>query len=173
MSKQSPELSYIVSLEELPKGGRKFEISANADQCVAIAKRFSVIAVETLNGEITIRAAKSRIEVRGAVKATLRRECVASLEEFVETIEEPFEISYIRTAAAISDEEDVTLDTPDIHEGPDFDIGELLVQQASLAMSPFPRKPGAASLAKEFGSESEMSAFAQALASATKREENQ
>jgi hypothetical protein len=72
----------------------------------------------------------------------------------------------------VADEED-WLDAPDVHEGALIDVGELLVQQLSLAMDPFPRKAGAPSLVDQFGAQHEESPLAAALEQAIKREQKQ
>jgi hypothetical protein len=62
---------------------------------------------------------------------------------------------------------------PEIHTGDHFDLGEFLVQQLSLAMDPFPRKPGAESLVETYGRGADISPFAALREKIEKSDENQ
>ena len=170
---QSMEFSHQIMLDDLPKGGRHFKLEASEQERSAAASRLGVLAVDALGGEIKVVASRKRFDLSGRVVARLRRECVASLEEIEEAIDETFEVSYLRKSAEEFEDEEISLDTPEFHDEPQFDLGDFLVQQVSLAMDPFPRKAGVKSLAVEFGEDSELSPFAQALEEARKNEENQ
>jgi len=110
--------------------------------------------------------------ISGSIQASLVRECVASLEEMDEKVTFDFEITFDRTAPDVSDlsEEALAdlglekslelLEGPEPLEGDLIDIGELMVQQLSLAMDPFPRKEGAQSLSELYGTVEETSPFA-------------
>ncbi len=174
MSEAQPELSEEIVLDDLPRGGRQFTIEANDAERDAVAGRLGVVAVEKLSGTLRVTVTRDRFSVRGTVVARLKRECVVSLEEFVEEIDEAFELDFVRRAETPApDEDELSLDSPEVHEDAKLDIGELLVQQLSLAMDPFPRKPGVRSLAADFGKDQDVSPFASALAKAVKTEENQ
>ncbi len=162
MSKEQLELSREIDLEKLSKDSKTYPIEASSSECSAIAKRFGVPSIGFLNGEIHIAATSKRILASGVVRAQLVRECVASLEEMDETIDDTFEVEFLRdaVAAAAVDETEEDWTAPEIHVGSVFDLGELLVQQLSLAMAPFPRKKGAVSLADAYGSGAESSPFA-------------
>lgn len=174
MNASTPEFSVEIVLDDLPKGGRHFVLKANEVERAAVATRLGVLAVELFSGDLRVTATKLRFAVRGNVVARLKRECVVSLEEITEEVGEPFEVDFVRRSATQeADDEEISLDSPEIHSDPKFDIGELLVQQLSLAMAPFPKKQGASGLTAEFATQEETSAFAQALARAAKNEENQ
>ena len=156
-----PEFSFPVNLGELPSAGKRFQLKAGEDECERIAQRLGVIAVRECEGEIHVRSTKSVINVSGSLQALLMRECVSSLEEMDEAVADSFELQFFRSEQAleaIEDEEEAEF--AEVHEGDTFDLGELLVQQLSLAMDPFPRKPGATSLAAEFGADKAVSPFA-------------
>ena len=170
----APEFSFEVDLSALPKAGRRFQLEAGAEERDAVAKRLGVIAVEHLSGDINVRATRDRFSVRGALVARLKRQCVATLQEMSEEIDEPFELDFVRRADITDDEdEEISLDAPECFDGRIFDLGETLVQQLSLAMDPFPRLPGGDSLAEKFGADEDTSPFAQALAQAIKSDKNQ
>lgn len=158
------EFSVPVDLRSAGLTEKRFELSANAQECALIAKRLGIPAVGKLEGEVSLTASKTEIKASGMLRAELTRECVASLEEMAETIDEPFEVVFARAPAGTEpeslEEQLEDLDAPDMHIGEVFDVGEFLTQQLALAMDPFPRKPGAQSLADQYGEDKPISPFA-------------
>ena len=170
------EFSVEIDLNSLGRAGKHYHPAANSDECAKVAMRLGVIAVQSLEGDVRLTATKSEIHAVGVVRAKLVRECVASLEPMDEIVDEEFSIDFIRQAPAEVDEdspEDDDLSGPELHEGDVFDIGELLVQQLSLAMAAFPRKTGAASLAEEYGQSGSDSPFAELQGFLEKNEKKQ
>ena len=161
-----PEFSFTINLDGAAKNGKKYSLSANEAERAQIAKRLGVLAVVSFKGEASVRASSAKIEVDGMLEAELTRECTVSLEAMQEHLCENFSITFLRGSDSVrnhqddADEEAPDLDSPEIHEGETFDLGELLVQQLSLAMNPFPRKEGAVNLAEQFGTDKEASPFA-------------
>ena len=158
----APEFSLEVDLGALGRTGKTFRLSADDEARVRIARRLKIPAVQRLEGEIALAASKTAVTAKGTVRATLTRECVSSLEEMTEEVDDAFEVEFPRAAPeeAVGGEDADIWNEPEIHEGDSFDAGELLVQQLSLAMDPFPRKPGAASLAEAYGRDADASPFA-------------
>lgn len=175
MTKQSaPEFSVEINLGDLPRGGKLFHLKAGKAECAAIAKRLGVPAVKLLEGDIHLAATKTNISAVGTLRATLVRECVASLEEMDEAVSDSFELEFVRDESLVPEEEGVEeWELPEVHEGPVFDLGELLAQQLSLAMNPFPRKEGARSLVEDYGAARESSPFAALRQVSEKSEEKQ
>lgn len=172
----APEYSVEVDLPSLGRAGKFFKLAANEDECSKIAARLGVIKIAKLEGEMRLSATKTDIKASGVVNASLIRECVSSLEPMPEQIDENFQISFSRqppsqTDAADEESEDLLL--PEYHEGEMFDVGELLVQQLSLAMTPFPRKPGAPSLAEQYGRSGPVSPFSDLQAMLEKDQKKQ
>ena len=162
MSEKGPkrELSLEVELDALPRNGKSFRLEADAAARAAIAARLNTLSVEALSGDIQVTATRSEIAARGVLHAILVRECVASLEPFEERLEERFAIDFRRCEKdKDADDEESGWDAPEIHQAPVLDIGEMLVQQLSLAMDPFPRKPDAKSLAESYGGAKSANAF--------------
>ena len=156
------EFSHAVDLRDLRGAPGAFDLAASPSQCALIAKRLGVPGVSRLEGRVTLKVSKTEIIASGVLKADLTRECVASLEEMAETVEDAFEVGFLRAAPSEAPEEDEAedWDAPEVHEGDIFDLGEFLTQQLALAMEPFPRKPGAVSLAERYGEDKPVSPFA-------------
>lgn len=159
------EFSVPVDLRAEGRRQKTYKLSPNAEERALIAQRLKVPGVEKLEGDVSLDISKTEIKASGSLSAELTRECVASLEQMTETVEETFEVAFERGQATAPN------DTPEhdaedwegleIHEGDVFDLGEFLIQQLSLAMEPFPRKPGAPSLADQFGEDKSISPFAE------------
>ena len=158
---QTPGFQLVFNIDDLPKSGRRFALEANAAACAAIAERLRIPEVLSLSGHADVSATKGRINLKGAVSARLRRECVSSLEPVTEVFDQPFDLVILRSAPedweAMSEEE--RLDQPEIHEGFEFDLADFFIQETALAMDPFPRKEGALSLAETYGKSPESSPF--------------
>lgn len=168
----SPEFSYEIEVRDLGKQGKVFQLAANEEERARIAARLGAPAVQKLEGELRVSAAKAVIRVEGSLEAEMTRECVASLEEMQETVADRFDIDFLREAPEEeSTEED--LDAPEVHEGDRLDLGELLVQQLALAMDPFPRKEGAQSLAEAYAPKETLSPFAALKGVLAKDDDNQ
>lgn len=167
-----PEFSYEIEVGEPGKQGRVFRIAASEEERARIAARLGVPAVHKLEGELRVFVTKSVIRLEGSLESELTRVCVASLEEMQERAAESFDIDFLREAPE-TESLDLDLDAPGVHEGDRFDLGELLVQQLSLAMDPFPRKQGAQSLAAAYAPKETVSPFAALKGVLGKDDDNQ
>ncbi len=168
----TPEFSFEISLDDLGKQEKRYRLSATADERAKIAKRLETPSVEKLEGDMQVRATRTVVYVAGSLSASLTRECVASLEPMGEEVSEAFELEFSRLAPA--DEIDpFDLEAPEAIEGDVLDLGELLVQQLSLAMTPFPRKPDAESLADAYAPHENISPFAALKGAFGKSDDNQ
>lgn len=175
MSDAPGEYSVIIDIDSVPRGGKALSLTPDAAERKAIAARLGAPEVKALEGALNITATSTTIDLRGRLTAQLTRQCVASLEPMEETVEDDFHLDFVRHAAAVADDADLEdwLAAPEVHEGKTLDVGEILVQQLSLAMAPFPRKPDGDSLVEKFGRESALSPFAAALKNSMKNKENQ
>lgn len=167
-----PEFSMEIDLAEIGKGDKRYKLVAGEEERRKVAARLKIPSVDKLEGEARLKVTKTDILVEGEVRASLIRECVASLEQMAEEVREPFDLHFTRQAPE-DDGEEADLDAPEVHEGDTIDLGEILVQQLALAMDPFPRKEGAKSLAEAYGGEALASPFAALKDAFKKTDENQ
>ncbi len=156
-----PEFSFEVDVTALSSHPKQYKLKVKPEDYDRIAKRLGVLSLLACEGEINIAVTRKFIQISGTVSGTAMRECVASLEEMREDVSDSFEIEFFRQPP--SEDEAIVVDGVDlteVHEDDILDIGELLIQQFSLAMTPFPRKEGAISLAEEYGQGGNVSPFA-------------
>ena len=139
------KLSDILTLQSKQEIRRN--ISAQPAECEALAKRFDLEAVNNLNAEIIIHPwNKSGVRVSGTINADVIQRCVVSLKPIEQKLCENFVSFFERLDTR---HEEVNIDTPVHIEDPEditpegIDIGELVAQQLSLVLDPYPHIPGA------------------------------
>lgn len=152
------KISDILTLQSKQEIRRN--ISARPDECGELAKRFSLEAVRALNAEVTIHPWEgSGVRVHGTINADVVQRCVISLKPIEQKVRESF-VSFFKQPGAQQGGQqggqqgalqgDINIDTPvDIEDPEDItpegiDLGELVAQQLSLVLDPYPHIPGAA-----------------------------
>jgi len=143
-----PELSrpfHVAELAEDPE--QKVEITATEAERNALAARYSLLSLESLEAQLTVRSdVAGEIIVEGHLQAEVVRECVVTLEPVAEAVAAPFEQRYtLRSVDPVADLEmgPDDIEPPEPVIGDIIDLGELVAQYLSLSLNPYPRAPGA------------------------------
>ena len=160
---QQPELSRRIQVRTLGTGqsGTVLDTTVEADpaECLALARRLAVPAVQSVQCRFRISGADAsgRVTADGLLQARLDQVCVVTLDEFTATVTERFTVRFVPAdqmprqlpsddeadddgeAALDPDEDD---DLPYINGT--IDLGEAAAEQLALALDPYPRKPGVA-----------------------------
>lgn len=152
-----PEFSRVLGLGELEPGPVERQLSANAEECAALATRFGIPGVTHLWGVLTVsRPGRGpAIRVAGRIEAEVTQTCVVSLEPIAQQVSEGFVQRY--TLEAVPEPEEEVFSDPDAEEPPEpltgdsLDLGEVLAEQLALALDPYPRAPGATLQQASFG----------------------
>lgn len=156
-SPQICEWSYMIRIDEI--GNKPFSLTIEADdeEKEFVARRLGISKIKNLSADISIyrtRENSNIFHVSGKLTAFVIQQCVVTLEDIENTIEEEFDgwftdqertLSFMkakrerlksRTGAdlPIQDEHE---DPEEIHNGM-IDIGELTVQHLSLALPQYP-----------------------------------
>lgn len=141
------ELSRTLRVDNIPSGGRDWSVTAKPEECQALAERFSLPALHSLSAEGQVwRLADGSVRLNGVLTASLEQMCVVTLEQFSSTITADVEGFFSPHATDPVDGELVF--------GPDdecadpivngrIEIGEVIAEDLSLALDPFPRREGA------------------------------
>lgn len=149
--KPRPEFSRPITPERLAEAPFSESICASAEECEALVERLELRALRDLSVEFDVLrgAGEDLLEVHGRLRAEVSQLCVLTLEPVDTTLEERFEVVYSLTgpgqgAGSQAGREDFDpQETPVEVLGPEgLDLGELAAQYLSLALDPFPRKPG-------------------------------
>jgi uncharacterized metal-binding protein YceD (DUF177 family) len=165
----APEFSRVERADTIGAEPRTVAIKAAADERVALARRFELVAVDSLTGTFTLRRDAAGIVAEGRVRAAVTQACSITGDPLAATIDEPVALRFVEAAESGSDEE-IELADGDLdvipYDGGAIDLGETAAETMVLALDPFPRSPGADAAVREAGilSEGEAGPFG-ALAS--------
>ena len=145
---QDPVFSRLVEVERIPATGSHERIEANAEECAALAKLLQLPAIESLKAELHITPwRKQGFKIAGRFTANVRQICVVTLDPFDSIVEDDIERYYLRGNLPGSGDQVVTIEPLDdedteAFEGNTIDVGELVRESLTLALDPYPRKPG-------------------------------
>ncbi len=142
------ELSRPVPLDRIRAERLALKIDSTVDERSAVAGRLQEPMVRELRCDFVLYRQEGtkragEITAEGRLRASVQRECVVSLELFVEEIDESFIVRFVPEG---SETEEDDPESPDEIPYADavIDLGEAAVEQLALALDPYPRKPGAA-----------------------------
>ncbi len=138
----TPEFSRRIALDTIGSAWREVAIDASPDECGALAKRFDLIALDSLHADAELAARAVGVEARGRVVARAVQRCAVTDDPVACSIDEPFTLRFVAPDQVVGDEE-VELGADDCdtvaHDGSAIDLGEAVAQTLGLALPPFPR----------------------------------
>lgn len=144
MRPKTHEFSRPLRVDRVPEGGCEERISADPEECNALARRMGLPAVNALSAVLNVEPARGKgLRVYGDLAASLAQTCVVSLENFESELRVPVERYFLprtsmRSEDILAQEEDF-----DLIDSGEIDLGELVAETLALAIDPYPRKPGA------------------------------
>lgn len=136
----SPEFSVIVPLDTIGDGPRKMTISASDEERSALAGRFGLVAIQALSAELALEWLKPEkvLALRGRFSAHITQSCVITLDPVEAELDEVLDIVFSRNPADTADIIDPN--EAEILEGEDIDVGEIVAEELSLSLNPYPRR---------------------------------
>jgi uncharacterized metal-binding protein YceD (DUF177 family) len=139
------EFSRPVPLVRLGAEPFRQKIAATEAECVALARRFDLLALGRLSATVElVRHRNDMVLLRAAFSAEFVQSCVVTLDPVAGALSERFTLLYappeMEAEAGRTVEDEVAFE-PLV--GSAIDVGEAVAQQFSLALPPFPRSPGA------------------------------
>jgi uncharacterized metal-binding protein YceD (DUF177 family) len=140
MDEPELEFSRPIEVARIPKLGSREKLSADAKECVALAKRLLIPAIHSLTAELQTKPWRGGgLKVTGQLKADFDQESVVSLEVFRSTLVFPVERYFLNVPPNADLESDEDIDP--IERGI-IDLGEVVAETLALELDPYPRKPG-------------------------------
>jgi hypothetical protein len=150
---ESP-VSFVANVARLPQKGMPVSIEADAKQRARLAEDHGLIAVGRYRADLLVEPWKRHgIKVTGTVEADIVQECVVTLEPLDNKIAEEVQAVFLpegsklgRQGFHVGGEMLLDADGPDSPEtfsGDTIDVGALAEEFFTLAIDPYPRKPGA------------------------------
>ena len=145
-----PEFSRIVLVSELGDAALRQDLTASAPECAALAKRFDVKGIASLDAQVTLTLLPNKdVRVDASFKAQLQQTCSVTLQPMKTKVKAEFTMTYSPQADEFLGHDEEDLDTPDtLAEPPEplidekIDIGEAIAEQFALEIDPFPRVKG-------------------------------
>jgi uncharacterized metal-binding protein YceD (DUF177 family) len=139
------EFSRPTRVQPLPRDGLSVDIEANAAERAALARLNNLPGIERLTASLRIAKWRRGVAVEGELSARVTQTCVVSLEQFDVDIEEPIEATFLPPEAMPAPpESEADEDAPDPLVDGRIDLGALASEFLTLALDPYPRKPGVA-----------------------------
>lgn len=141
------EFSRVYATDRLSADGTTFTITATPEERSTLARRLELLALDRLHatGTIVRRTPGGLIEVTGRLSAATEQRCVVTLEPVPGETEVEFQRFFapsLDVPAEIEIDPEATLLEP--LDGDLIDVGEIVAEELSLALDPYPRA-GAAS----------------------------
>ena len=138
-----------VRVDEIPEGGRHFDLHADAGMFAALARAANVEAVTRLDAAFDVtRHGQGGVSVAGTVSASVRQACVVTLDPVDNEVEENVDLVFVpaqrakrrRAWRSMRQRTDPILEAL---VGGVIDLGGIATEFLILGVDPYPRKPGA------------------------------
>lgn len=157
------EFSHPVKMTEIGHVLSGLTLNANARECRLIAQRLDLLELKsfTVKFDRVVDPEPKVIRLKGDILADLVQKCVVTLEPVAQKLDTSFSwrlaLPGYRPRPVEDDEGDFPNDDePEVITGGVIDLGEIAVEELSLAIDPYPRAPGVEFVEiKEFDEKSE------------------
>lgn len=149
------EFSRLFRLRQLPAtGGHAFAIAATAAECRAVGRRLELVSLAGLafQGRIEKGPRDGVLIVRGTIEADATQRCVVTLEPVPASLEVAMERYFVVDGEAAAKEIVVSPDDeePEPLTGELLDLGEIAVEELSLALDPYPHAADAPAVLRSY-----------------------
>ena len=155
----APELSRPVRVDTLGAEPRSLAIEADEAERSALARRFGLRGIASLEANAELVRNGAEIVARGRLTASVTQSCVATGEPVEARVDEPFELVFRPGPEAGRPDEEVELSQSELdvvfYDGASIDVGEAVAESLALGLDPYPRSPGADAALKKAGVKSE------------------
>jgi uncharacterized metal-binding protein YceD (DUF177 family) len=149
------EFTRLFKLRHLPAaGGHSFVLESTPDERRAIARRLDLVTLAefAFQGRIEKGPRDGILIVRGTIEADLTQRCVVTLEPVPARLEVPVERYFIIDGDVAKGEIVVSPDDeePEPIDGDLLDLGEIAVEELSLALDPYPHAADAPAVLRSY-----------------------
>lgn len=144
----NPPWSEVVRLNEIGRGLTRRLVADEATR-TRIAGFLELDGLERLSAEVTVAPAPVGWRLSGRFEAAPVQTCGVTLEPFENPTDGDFSIDLVGPEHAPDEDdsdEELSLDSadpPDVIQDEKIDLAAYVIEQLSLALDPFPRKPDA------------------------------
>jgi len=140
----------LVTVAKVGEGGFAQTIEAKPEEYEKIAEYLDLAAVQSLKAHVQLHRWRHKgLRVTGKMTADVTQSCVVTLDPVEAKVEAEFERRFLpddKLEREHGGEHEVFVDLegddPPEPLGRELDLGEILVEELSLNLDPYPRKPG-------------------------------
>ncbi|MBT3532770.1 MAG: DUF177 domain-containing protein [Rhodospirillaceae bacterium] len=146
-----PEFSRLVQVDVIDEDGTTIVLRAEDDECAALARRLDLQGLSKLRAKVNLRrTAAGHVRLNVDFSANVVQSCVVSLEAAKGVVSDRFSVlceGEQKRGKGQDAEGEVFVDpfgddpVEPLDDGR-FDVGELVAQNLSLSLDPYPRAPG-------------------------------
>jgi uncharacterized metal-binding protein YceD (DUF177 family) len=138
----APEFPRPVPLGTIREGGRRIALAATQAECAALAARFGILSLDSLEAELRLLPEPGgTVLAEGRLAAGLAQACIVTLEPVRQSVDAPIAFRLLPPGREPQDGPD-DIDEIECPDGT-ADLGEAVAEQLALALDPYPRAPGA------------------------------
>jgi uncharacterized metal-binding protein YceD (DUF177 family) len=145
-----PEFSKIIDRRQI--SASPVELSADETQRKGLARRFGLVAIDTLSASVALELDGEVVKASGTMRADVVQSCAISGEDLPVEICEQIAFNFVHESA-MSTAEEVELEEEQLDEipyaGTSFDLGEAVAQSLALAIDPYATGPDADRMREE------------------------
>mgnify|MGYP001306283307 CR=1 FL=1 len=139
------EFSFLIHPSELEAIEKKFVLTPESTEKIALAKRFGFEEIKNFTIKVCVKTIKSkhRVRVSGKINAKIVQNCVVSMVPIESIIDETFDVDFYDISHVVTEtsSEDGSFE---VYENDVIDLGELGAQELAVAANPYPRAEGLA-----------------------------
>lgn len=135
------EFSRIVDLNSFKEKPLSFSLQADRSELRSLENRFQLISISALIANVSMSwlDVGNILLVEGSFSASVVQQCVVTLGSVEEEINEQMNLTFAREFETRLEAFD--LDDAELLEGDEIDIGEIIAEEFSLSLNPYPRSP--------------------------------
>ncbi len=145
------EFARGFDIRSLPAG--PVALSASAEECAALARRFDLVAIDSLTAELALAVAGEVVSASGRLNGAIVQPCAISGEDLEVAIAEPLAFRFVPEHTI--DQEEIELSPEELDDifytGTTIDLGEAVAQSLALAIDPYLTGPRAEAVRQQVG----------------------
>lgn len=149
------EFSRTVRADTVGVEPRQLHVEAEEAERQALARRFGLVGLDSLDADVEVIRSTSDIIARGRARAMVRQSCVVTGAPVATAIDEIFVVHFRPLPASGAGEDEIELGEGEMDviftDSGEVDVGEAVAQTLALHLDPYPRAPGAEAALKEAG----------------------
>ncbi|MBT4711470.1 MAG: DUF177 domain-containing protein [Alphaproteobacteria bacterium] len=155
---KTPDFTREVKFDAVGATGMELSITAEPHECAGLAARMDLVSLGGLQATAELDRQGSGVWARVHLIADVVQSCVVTLEPVEARIDQRFEVDFMPQDGAQSVENSggsegsvLDGDVAPINAGV-FNLGAVVAEYLSLAIDPYPRKPGIEFMAEDYNS---------------------